>query len=117
VTRLDGKRVLVVEDEMLIAMMVEDMLARLGASVVGPASTLSEALEMANSASFDVALLDVNLRNERVDPVVELLEQRRIPVVLATGYGPVNADLPTGATVIEKPYTEERLGRALGARV
>jgi CheY-like chemotaxis protein len=109
--------VLVVEDEMLIAMMVEDMLIRLGASVVGPASNLAEALEMANSADFDVALLDVNLRNERVDPVVAVLAQRCIPMVLATGYGRTNADLPSEATVIEKPYTEDRLSRALSSVV
>lgn len=109
---LQGARVLLVEDETLIAMMAEEMLMTLGASVVGPARTLDEAKELAQSANFDVALLDVNLREARVDPVVALLRERRIPFVLATGYGASAADLPD-APIIEKPYTEERLQSVL----
>jgi CheY-like chemotaxis protein len=112
---LHGRRVLLVEDEPLIAMMAEDMLAALGAVVVGPASTLAEALQLARSAEFDIALLDVNLRNERIDPVVALIQERRLPLVLATGYGRTKSDLPAGVIVIEKPYTEDRLLRVLSS--
>jgi CheY-like chemotaxis protein len=114
---LANKRVLVVEDEALIAMMAEDMLQALGAKVVGPASTVEEAMQLAQDAEIDVALLDVNLRNARIDPVADLLKSRRVPVVLATGYGPTKADLPSGTPVVEKPYTQDRLRAALSALV
>ena len=111
---LNGKRVLVVEDEAIIAAMVEDMLMELGATVVGPASTIKNALLLANSDGIDAALLDVNIRSERVDPIADLLQARHVPVVFATGYGSSMAGARTGL-VIEKPYTLEKLGSALSA--
>jgi CheY-like chemotaxis protein len=117
VKRLAGKRVLVVEDEAIIAMMAEDMLVAMGATVVGPAATLPEAMALARAAEIDVALLDVNLRGDRIDPLAAMLQAMQIPVVLATGYGRVKADLPPEAPVIEKPYTQDRLGAALSAVV
>jgi CheY-like chemotaxis protein len=80
-------RVLVVEDEVIIAMSLEDMLVDLGCSVVGPATNLDQAHLLAATADFDVALLDVNLDGERSEPIAEVLTQRAIPYALITGYG------------------------------
>ncbi len=110
-----GKRILVVEDEVIVSMMLEDMLNELGAIVVGPARTLSEALAVASAERFDAAVLDVNLRGERIDPVAELLQRRGIRFLFATGYGQGIGRIVPGAPVIDKPYTKEALGRALAA--
>ena len=62
-----GKRILVVEDEALVLIMLEDMLAELGVTIVGPAMTISEALKLAEGATLDAAVLDVNVRDERIE--------------------------------------------------
>jgi CheY-like chemotaxis protein len=113
VSILAGKRVLVVEDEALIAMMVADMLADLGAIVVGPAGTIEQGLALAKAEALDAALLDINVREQRIDPVAETLRARAIPMVFATGYGQAGADASFGAPVIDKPYTQEKLAEAL----
>jgi CheY-like chemotaxis protein len=100
---------------MIIAMMAEQMLIDMGASVVGPAQTITEALEVAGHAEIDLALLDVNVQGRRIDPVMQLLRERNIPVVLATGYGATALDVPRDVRVIEKPYTEDKLRAALVA--
>jgi CheY-like chemotaxis protein len=110
---LAGKRVLVVEDEAIIAGMIEDMLTDLGAVVVGPAGTLAKAVELASREAIDAAMLDVNLRSERIDPVVETLRGRGVPFILATGYGAAAAAGMDGALVVEKPFTRDRLESAL----
>ena len=110
---LSGKRVLVVEDEALIAAMVEDMLVDLGAVVVGPAATIERGLAFATNEELDAALLDVNIRAARIDPVAAVLRSRGIPVVFATGYGQSAFAQSTGAPILEKPYTQEKLGHAL----
>lgn len=110
-SKLSGKRVLVVEDEALIAAMVEDMLASLGAVTVGPAGTLEKAIALATSAELDAAIVDLNLRSERSDPVAEILRQRNIPVLFATGYGA--SAVAGGERVLEKPYTMDKLSAAL----
>lgn len=109
---LTGKRVLVVEDEAIIAAMVEDMLTELGATVVGPASSIKKALVLANTDGIDAAVLDVNIRSERIDPVADALRARQVPVVFATGYG-ASANGSTSCPIIEKPYTLEKLESAL----
>lgn len=111
---LSGIRVLVVEDEALIAAMLEEMLLALGAVVVGPVPTLAEGMRAAASAEFDIAILDVNLRGERVDPLAEALRARQVPLVFATGYGRGSEPVIRGSPVIDKPYTERRLHHALG---
>ena len=105
---LRGKRILVVEDEVLIAVMVEDMLNDLGTTVIGPASTIPEAMALAEAGDIDAAILDVNVRGVRIDPVAEVLRARSIPVLFATGYGEVklNGQQPI---VIDKPYSREKL--------
>ena len=109
-----GKRILVVEDEALIAAMVEDMLQDLGAVVVGPASTIEKGLALAGSEAIDAALLDVNVRDQRIDPVADILTGRGIPMLFATGYGSgAFADASGVCAFIDKPYTQERLASEL----
>jgi CheY-like chemotaxis protein len=112
---LAGRRVLVVEDEMMIAMLVEDMLADLGCSVVGPAHALDAALELAMSdAAFDVALLDVNLAGQPVFAVADALRARGVPAIFSTGYGDGGLrDVDRGAPVLQKPFLAGDLARAL----
>ena len=110
---LTGKRILVVEDEVIVSIMLEDMLNELGATVVGPARTLSEALAMATTERIDAAVLDVNLRGEKIDAVAEVLQQRGVRFLFATGYGQGTGMVPAGAPVIDKPYTKDALARAL----
>jgi len=112
---LKGKRILVVEDEALIAVMVEDMLTEMGSVVVGPADTIDQALALAGSESLDGAVLDVNVRGQRIDPVAEALAVCGVPMLFATGYGEVRLANGATATVIDKPYTQEKLSRGLAA--
>jgi DNA-binding NtrC family response regulator len=111
---LKGKRILVVEDEALIAVMVEDMLTEMGSVVVGPAATIEEALALARTETID-AVLDVNVRGERIDPVADALLERGVPMLFATGYGEVRLASGAVATVIDKPYTQDKLARGLAA--
>jgi DNA-binding response OmpR family regulator len=80
-------RILVVEDEMLIAMVIEDAVHDSGGQVVGPAATLEKALKLGEEGEFDAAILDVTIRGGKVYPVAELLLKRGIPFVFASGYG------------------------------
>lgn len=112
---IEGKRILIVEDEGLVSAMVEDMLADLGATVVGTASTIARAMLLTKTLrDIDAAVLDVNVREERIDPVAAALIERRVPIVFATGYGAAPEGLH-GTTVIDKPYTRDKLARALTA--
>lgn len=112
--RLQGKSVLLVEDEPIVAMLVEDMLAGLGANVVGPAGQVGEAVEIARTAQFDVAVLDVKLGKESSAQVAEVLRQRAIPYVLATGFdNPPLSEAEHGAPLLQKPYLQDDLERAL----
>lgn len=112
---LKGKRILVVEDEALIAVMVEDMLSEMGSIVVGPAATIEQALALARAEEIDGAVLDVNVRGERIDPVADALAERGVPMLFATGYGEVRLASGAATTVIDKPYTQEKLARGLAA--
>jgi CheY-like chemotaxis protein len=110
---LAGKRILVVEDEALLATMVADILECLGATIVGPAATLKKGLMLAEHGQIDVALLDVNLRGEGIDPVADMLFSRGTPIVFATGYGERPAGPWTNAPIIGKPFVEAELLRAI----
>jgi CheY-like chemotaxis protein len=113
---LTGKRVLIVEDEALVTMLIEDTLAELGCAVAGIASRFDDALAKAQSLSFDVAILDVNLNGQRSFPIAEALARRGIAFLFATGYG--MAGLPpgiAGAPVLEKPFQLQVLQEALEA--
>src|SRR5689334_18479465 len=83
---LAGLRVLVVEDEFLVATLVEDMLTSAGCVVWGPIPRLAEALDAAHRGTFDAAVLDVNLSGDRIDPVADVLSRRNVPFFFVTGY-------------------------------
>lgn len=109
-------RVLIVEDEMLVAMNIEDMLLDLGHEVAGLASRLEPALQLAREGDFDLAMLDVNLAGEQSFPVADLLIDRRIPFLFATGYGAKGiADQYQSAVVLQKPFRARDLEEALNA--
>lgn len=114
---LAGRRVLVVEDEALVSMLIEQMLEDLGCVVVGPATTIASALALAEgSEPIDMALLDVNLSGEHVFPVAEALAKRGVPFAFSTGYG--EGGLPEewrGRPTLQKPYTFDDVIEALGA--
>ena len=110
---LSGKRILIVEDEALIAAMAEDMLTEEDAIVLGPVTTIEAGISFASTEAIDAAVLDMNICGRLVDPVFAILETRNIPVVFATGYGQTAAIRSTGARIIEKPYTQEKLVHAL----
>lgn len=101
------RRILVVDDEMLVAMMLEDMLGDLDYDVVGPASTLDRALDLANSETLDGAILDLNLGQGVVStPIAQLLNERGIPFLLATGYGASpQTDALSHAGLLGKPFS------------
>ena len=111
-----GRRVLVVEDEMMISMLVEDMLADLGCAVVGPAHALDAALQLAQSENgLDAAVLDVNLAGEPVFAVADALREKGVPAIFATGYGDGGLrDVDRGSPVLQKPFRAGDLARALG---
>jgi len=109
-------RILVVEDEMLVAMNIEDMLLDLGHEVAGIASRLAPALALAGEASIDAAMLDVNLAGESSFPVADLLAERGIPFVFATGYGPQGIEeRHRGRPLLQKPFRASDLGPVLAA--
>ena len=83
---LEGLRVLVVEDEFLVATLIEDMLETAGCVVSGPIPRVAEALDVMNEGAYDAAILDVNLAGERVDPVANALSHRNVPFMFVTGY-------------------------------
>jgi DNA-binding response OmpR family regulator len=84
---LDTPRVLIVEDEPLIAMLVQEWLEELGCKVIGPAASVSGALELIAGAELEGAVLDVSLGKEESFPIADELRKRRVPFVFATGYG------------------------------
>ena len=105
-----GLRILVVEDEIMIALLLEDMLATLGHTVVGPVSRVDKALEMVASEALDVAILDVNLNGREVYPVAETLAARGIPFIFATGYGDVGLSTRfRDRPILSKPFDRNTL--------
>ena len=103
-------RVLVVEDEPLIACVIESMLDSLGCDIVGPVARLSEALNVAATEPFDCAILDVNVRGGLITPVAEMLLDRGVPVLISTGYGEYALPARLASQPrLAKPYTSEQL--------
>ena len=105
-----ARSILIVEDEPLIAMMLEDFLLSLGHKVSGSCDSVSSALEAVDNGAFDLAILDVNLKGENVWPVATALREKGTPFVLASG-GHVDPPPPEfkNAPMIEKPYTIDRV--------
>jgi len=109
-------RFLIVEDEALVSMLIEDALAELGHEVTAVASRLQEACELARSEHFDMAILDVNLDGRPSFPVAEILDERGVPFVFATGYGARGLDgkfseVPT----LAKPFIESDIEKLINA--
>ena len=113
---LANRRILVVEDETIIAAFIEDILISLGCEIVGPASKLETAIRLAREEPCDAAFLDVTIRGGQVFPVAEILRERGIPFVLASGYGEwALPDAFRGNPRLQKPFTSAQLEEALGA--
>jgi DNA-binding response OmpR family regulator len=111
---LQGKRVMIVEDESLVALMIEDILLEQECEILGPYTNLADALTAAHGETMDVALLDVNLRGVKIYPVARALSDRGVPFLLLSGYGAdaVPADEPSWRACA-KPFTPEDLIRML----
>lgn len=113
-----GTRILVVEDEIMIAMLLEEILSDAGYTVVGPYSRLADALVAAQTLPCEAALLDVNLGGEKVFPAAEALEHRHVPFLLLSGYGDkaIPSDHPNWHS-LEKPFKERELLMAIAGMV
>jgi len=112
----DIPRILIVEDEAIIALMLQDMLEDSGFAVVGPATTVDEALTLSEAGNFDVAIIDVRLNGAFVYPVAERIRAAGRPFIFATGSGP--EDLPPhfrATPVLRKPYAAAAVTEAVRA--
>jgi CheY-like chemotaxis protein len=106
--------VLLVEDETLIRMMIADMVEELGHTVVAEAGNITDALRLAKTANFGIAIFDINVGGDRIEPVAEIINGRHLPFVFASGYGA--AGLPVkfrDRPVLRKPFVIQKLGEAL----
>ena len=115
-TRERKHRILVVEDEAMISMLLEDMVLDCGGEIVGPVARFDDALELARQAEFGVAVLDLNLNGTLSYPIAEVIRERGIPVIFATGYGADGLldrfrDCPT----LQKPFSQQDFAEAVAA--
>lgn len=107
-------RVLIIEDESLVAMLIEDMLIDLGYEIAAVAARVEQALDYARDVDVDLALLDLNLSGQRTDEVARVLAGRGVRFVFATGYGAAGVDARwEGTPVLQKPFQIEELSRAI----
>jgi CheY-like chemotaxis protein len=113
---LEGMRILVVEDEFLVALDIERIVGEVGAAIVGPVANLDEALAKAQAEPLDGAILDVNIGGRKITPVAVALRARGVPFILSTGYGPQGLDPDIAeAPTLRKPF-DEREVKALAAQ-
>ena len=114
---LAGLRILIVEDEFLLAMELETLLQQRGCMVLGPVSSVGQALTMLDGEQPDIALLDVNLKGERATPVAAALHARGVPFILLTGYSVLQLSEPELRTAprIDKPVNCGALKRAVAS--
>lgn len=109
-----ARRVLVVEDEVIVGMLVEDMLQELGCEVVALSTHLEQAIELALSSNIDFAVLDLNLNGQLSYAVADVLRQRGLPFIFATGYGAKVLVPPyAGTPTLQKPFHLDDLRRIL----
>jgi DNA-binding NtrC family response regulator len=107
-------RILVVEDEAMISMLLEDMVLDCGGELVGPVARFDDALALAHKAEFGVAVLDLNLNGTLSYPIAEVIRERGIPVIFATGYRADGVpdrfrDCPT----LQKPFSQQDFAEAV----
>ena len=111
------RRILIVEDDLIIAWQIQASVESLGCVVSGPVPSVGAALALLHNGTVgpDAALLDVNLQGKTVLPVAQECQRRNIPFVLITGYGrlPLDEPLLNGAVRIRKPFNESDIGNAL----
>jgi CheY-like chemotaxis protein len=107
-------RVLIIEDETLIALLLEDMLTELGCTILGSASTVEAAIEFVARTPPSVAVLDINLGGEKSYVVAEALARRGVPFVFSTGYADGRLEAPwQDRPMLQKPFGQEQLAEAL----
>ncbi len=107
-------RVLVVEDEAMIAMLVEDMVLDFGSEVVGPAARIEEAFDLARRADLDAAILDINVDGSDIFTVADVLRERGVPLIFATGYGAsVLPERFHDCPALAKPFSYQVLSETL----
>ena len=112
--KLSNCKVLVVEDEMMIAMLIEDMLDEFGCKTVGPATNVPRALELISMEQMEVAVLDLNLDGNDTYAIADALRQKRVPFIFATGYGSTGVrDQYRDRPVLQKPFQSRDLESAL----
>ena len=112
--RTSGGSIFLVEDEVMIRMMVADMLEELGYNVAAEAGEIGDALKLAQSVEFDLAILDVNVNGKVISPVADVIAARNRPFIFATGYG--SSGLPAeyrDRPALQKPFQIDPLGRAI----
>jgi CheY-like chemotaxis protein len=113
-SQLFGRRVLVVEDELMVSWVLEDMLAELGCEVVGPAARVSQALAIVDAEFIDLAILDVNLNGQKSFPIADALVARGVPIIFSTGYNDDGIlDSYKAYQLMQKPYSQADLSAAL----
>jgi CheY-like chemotaxis protein len=109
-----GLRVLLVEDEMMVALLIESMLVELGHEVTGPVGRLNRAVLMAERENLDLAVIDVNINGGKAYPVAAALAARGIPFIFATGYGRAGLEAPfEDRPTLQKPFRFEDLCAAI----
>jgi DNA-binding NtrC family response regulator len=110
-----GSRLLIVEDELLIALELQSIVEQLGGTVVGPARSVEGALQLLSDTTPNAALLDVNLREGRVTPVAQACRDRSVPFALVTGYGRLELDEPLlqSAPRVRKPFDTRAIHKVL----
>ena len=111
---MSRRRALVVEDEVLVGMLIEEMLLELGYEIAGLSTHLDQAVTLARTVAFDVALLDINLNGRQSFPVADAVRARGLPFLFATGYGSRIVPQPyRDAPILQKPFSLEELKDAL----
>lgn len=113
-TGAEKLKVLVIEDESLVAMLIEDVLGELGHEPVAVAARLDQAIESARTLTVDLAIVDINLNGQRTDPVVAILSQRGIPFLFASGYGAAGVTAEWAhVPIVQKPFQPDELASAI----
>jgi CheY-like chemotaxis protein len=113
-TDLSNRRILVIEDSPVVAPFTADLLSDLGFEVVGPAPNMATARELAETEEFDAAILDIHIRGERVFSICEVLEARKIPFILTSGYADWQVpDKWRDRPRLQKPYTIDQVEQTL----